>query len=237
VFAALATLTACGDGAGRRDPGDVAGTWALVADSAGAVFLRVSADEVEVYAEAPVADCFEHELYRVLEIEGTRFRLTNDADTFAVDLRREGDELIVDAFGEPEAYASTDVDPTTLPVCTRTSPGAVCAEQEAIGIGEELERTLTGSDATNVDGSHYDLYRLDVAAADSVAIDMSSTEIDAVLVLFDSAGTFVAENDDASSLTLDARLAPALDAGCWLIMATSSGADEFGAYAIGISNP
>lgn len=234
---AVVALVACG-GDSEGPPGDVQGTWSLVADTTQSVYLRVAADDVEVWVEDRIADCFERTLYTVIEVDGTTFRLDDGADTIAVQMRRDGDELILTAFGDSEAYAATDVDLASLPLCAQVNPGAVCAEQPPLIVGDTIERTLSPTDTENPDGSRRDLYRLDVEATADLVVEMSSTVLDSYLVLYDASGEDIVEfNDDASDLTLDARIAPTLAPGCWILMATSAGPDEFGEYLLTVSNP
>lgn len=237
VFAVgLLVTAACGDGPGRT-AGDVAGTWALVADSAGAVLVRVSSQEVEVLRQDDVTTCFHRTLYEIVEIDRTEFRLTDQQDTFSVNLRRDGDQLVIDAFGEAATYAQSDVDPATLPLCPPPDPGAPCGSLIGLSVGLSIEGMLQALDSANSDGSRYDLYRLELAAQTDVLIGMSSTEVDSYLLLFDQGGGILLENDDASDLTLDAELETTLAPGCWIIMATSAGADAFGSYDVSVSNP
>lgn len=232
---ALGSAGACDD-----DPvvaGNVQGTWALVDDSTGAVYLNVAADEIEIYVEDTVADCFDRTLYEVVEIQGTSFRLAEGSDTLEVRLRRAGDELILTAFDESAAYAATDADLASLPLCEPSAPVAVCTELPPIVVGDVIERTLSVSDPRNRDGSHYHLYRLTLDATATVVIEMSSSDVDSYLALYDEDGDLVEENDDGSGLSLDARIAPTLGAGCWILMATTAGPDDRGDYELTVSNP
>ena len=177
-------------------------------------------------------------LYQVVDIDGTRFELASGPDTLAVHLRRDADRLILTAFDDSEAYAATDIDPATLPVCVPETLDVECAVQLLLVVGDTIERTLSPTDPQRTNGSHMDLYRIDVAAAADLVVEMSSEEIDASLALYDATGvSVVAANDDASELTLDARIEATLDAGCWILVATSAGADEFGDYQLTVSNP
>ena len=172
------------------------------------------------------------------ESDGDDFRIESASDTLTIELRRDGDDLIVSVFGESERYVQTGDDPNALTVCGPVSPGVVCADLPAISVGSGVEGTLSPSDPTNPDGSHRDLYRLDVSTEPALDIDMSSTEVDSYLVLYDQGGAVVEENDDRSSLTFDARLTPeGLAAGCYIILASSSGEGEVGDYQLTISLP
>lgn len=228
---------ACGDNPVFRDPGDVNGTWTLPSDKGDAVFLVVTADRIDEYREDPIADCFEHTVYTILETEGYDFRIASQTDTFSIELRREGDDLLVTVFDSLRAYLPSTQDVGSLTLCTPNNPGVVCAEQPGIAIGASIEGELASTDPENPDGSRRDLYRLDVAATTALRIDMSSTEVDSYLVLYEEDGAVHSQNDDRSNLTLDARLTPTLEPGCYLIGATSAGPGELGDYTLEVSTP
>lgn len=229
---------ACDGGGGGDDPGEVQGTWALVADSLGAEFIRVEGDQIEVFSEDTIADCYERLFYEVLEVSGSEFEITDQVDTFSVELRRDGDQLIVSAFGDAEAYSATSVDLTTLPVCVMAGPDVECGDLQSMRLGLEMGDAIEATDSRNPDGSHFDLYRIEVTERTDLVVEMSSSDVDSQLLVFDASGEFTGfANDDASDLTLDARVAPTLDAGCWIVMATTSGPAEFGFYTTLLSNP
>ena len=231
-------LVACGGD--ERATADVEGTWAIAADTAGEVFLRISAESISVWREDTLADCFERIDYDILgDPDGTRFRVTtSDEDAaFTIRLRRDDEDLIVDAFGQEVRYEASTVDPETLLVCEPTSPDVDCATLTPIAVGDTTEGSIEAADDENPNGSHYDLYRLQLGGPAELRIDMESNELDSYLLLFDSATAVVDENDDASNLTLDARLENTFGAGCYILMAASRFADDFGDYRLRVIVP
>ena len=243
-LAALALLLplaagACDDGPLRRDE-EVEGTWALVSDSA-TVYLRITADSMQVYEEDPAGGCFDRVDYVILGQDGDDFRIANAADSTSeirMQMRLDEAELVVTIADQQARYVTATLDPATLLPCDPPSTGADCATLPLLTVESETEGTLEGSDDQNPDGSRYDLYRLQPTSAANLRIDMTSGAIDSYLVLFDSVGAFLEENDDVSALTLNARIAPSVEADvCYIVMATSALADELGDYLLDVSVP
>lgn len=229
-------VAACGDSPSDETDA-VEGAWRY--DGAGGVqhYIHVAGDDVTTWDEVPGADCFVRVSYRVIEVDGPSFRLTSGADTFSIRLTRDAEDLTVSAFGASVKYARTTLDPATLPTCGVPNPGVACADLMPLPIGTASEFSLEGSDETDVEGRHHDLYRIDIAAATDLDIDMESSEIDSYLRLHDASGALLAWNDDASNLTLDARISAALQPGCHILVASSASPDEFGDYSLDISQP
>ena len=227
--------SACGDNP-ILGPGEFQGTWSFT-DPAGTVVLVITGDSIHEYDEDPIADCYEHTAYRILEIEGREFRLETVGDTLRVEIYRDGEDLIaVVGNGREVRYDDSNVDPATLPLCPPPSVTAACLDQDALTIDGAAEGTIAITDDENPDGTYYDLYRLEVATATELRIDMTSS-FDSYLILFDSLGALVTLNDDASDRTLDARITRAFDPGCWIVMATTAFAGRFGDYEISVEVP
>lgn len=226
---AVAVPSACDDNP-ILGPGEFQGTWSLT-DSSGTVVLVITSDSIHEYDQDPIADCYEHVAYEIIGIDGREFELGMIGDTIVVELHRD-DEHLVAVIGNREVrYVDSSIDPATLPLCPPPGVTVSCGEQEPLAIDSTAEGTIEGSDEVNPNGTHYDLYRVDVAASTALQFDMSSS-FDSYLLLFDSLGTFVTRNDDASNLTLDARIRHTLDPGCWILMATTAFADRFGDYEL-----
>lgn len=230
---AAALLSACSDD--RQPTDEVAGTWALEDDAGGAVYLRIGADSIHVYTQDGLDDCFDLDAYAIDDVDGDRFRLSRGEEERTIFLRRDDDDLILEVADQPERYVATSLDPSTLLMCEGPSTGADCASLPALVVDQTMTGSIEGSDEMNPDGTHYDLYRL--TGPGDVHVEMESAEIDSYLVLFDSAGVFLAQNDDASNLTLNARLSPSLESGCHIVMATTAFAEDFGEYDISLSTP
>lgn len=222
---------ACSDDP-TRGAGAVEGTWELTTGEGQEVYLRIAGDDIDVFTEDVIAGCFDHVQYEVLEIDGARFRVGSAQDTFTIELRREDEALLVTAFDQEDAYVASTVDPASLALCQPPSPDADCATLPVVSLETEIEGTLEADDAENDDGSHHDLYALRVDAPAEFEIVMTSSAVDSYVALYDSTGAFIDFNDDASNLTLDARLTQSLAAGCHIVMATSAFPDEFGDYEL-----
>ena len=230
ALALTASLPSACDDNPILGPGDYQGTWSLT-DSTGTVVLVVTSDSIHEYDEDPISDCFEHTAYRITEIDGREFELATAADTIRVELYRDGDQLVAVAGDRESRYGDSGVDPASLPLCPPPGVVATCGELEPLAVDSTVEGEIEETDADNPDGTHYDLYRVEVAASDTLRLDMSS-DFDNYLILFDSLGTFVALNDDRSDRTLNARIRREFEPGCWILMATTAFADDFGDYEL-----
>lgn len=227
---------ACGDDPVRVTD-DVIGTWTAVADDGGTEYIRITEADLETFSEDLFGGCFESVPYEILEIDGPSYRITDQVDTFSVELRREDENLRVAAAGSALTYSRTTFDPQTLSLCAVPNPDVACADLPALAADAALEASITAIDSTNGDGTHYDAYRIDVDATTDVALEMRSSEIDSYLYLFADAGALVAQDDDASSRTLDARIEVLLDPGCYVVVATTAGPADFGEYVIELILP
>lgn len=237
ALALLAAAGGCDDGPVFREPGDVNGTWALAGDKGSEVFLVVTDDGIDAYTENRVTDCFELVEFAVLGVDGDDFEITDQADTFSIEMRRDGDDLVVSVFGERAVYNASTQNVGALPLCPPGNPAVVCAEQPPIAIGQSIEAALAATDSAAPDGSRRDFYRLEVTTPAELAIDMSSTEVDSYLALYEDDGSLHSENDDRSNLTLDARITATLATGCYILSATSSEPDELGDYTVSVATP
>ncbi|HEX6588897.1 MAG TPA: hypothetical protein VF039_07740 [Longimicrobiales bacterium] len=233
----LALAAAGCENKSRRTPGEVEGTWALAEDSAGAVILRVQGNEVDMFVEDTIGDCYFREDYTVVDIEGVDFRITNGPDTTTVELRRDGEVLVVTVFGQEAEYVAVSVDPDALPVCVPAEPVADCALLPTLGIGAEVSDSLDEADPVTYLGTRYQAYALDFAAPAGMKVSMSSSDVDSYLSLHDSTGAFLEANDDASRSTLDAELDLTLEPGCHILMATTASADELGEFELNVAAP
>lgn len=92
-----------------------------------------------------------------------------------------------------------------------------------------------GSDQLLEDRSFLDGYTVDLAADQTVVVDMTSTEVDAYLMLHDPWGRMVLENDDWHHETTDARLVyHSPIGGRYSILANTFAADETGSYQLSV---
>lgn len=231
-----ALAAACSDDP-KRAAGAVEGTWALAEDSAGAVFLRVQGEEVDVFTENTIGDCFVRADYRIIEARGIDFRITNGPDTLTIEMRRDEDVLRVTAFDREAAYMQSSVNPESLSLCQPPEPDADCGTLPTLIVGSEVVDSLDETDPTTDLGTRYELYALDFDSPLDLVVAMSSTEVDSYLSLHDSTGAFIEANDDRSSRTLDAQLELSLAAGCHILMATTAGPNELGEFELDVVLP
>lgn len=102
---------------------------------------------------------------------------------------------------------------------------------------------ITGSLSNNdfvFQGSFLDLYQFDVVNTTSLRFDLSSSQLDTILLVVEilpdqSLGSIVLENDDRSFATTDSRIQHVLPPGTYWMGVTSSFALETGDYSIDIS--
>jgi len=64
-------------------------------------------------------------------------------------------------------------------------------------------------------------------------MSMTSSDVDAFLTIADFDGTVLAEDDDGGS-GLNARMRVQLEAGSYIVVASSFGAGEVGAYTLSV---
>jgi hypothetical protein len=75
--------------------------------------------------------------------------------------------------------------------------GTECTPSGTITIGgPTINGNLAAGDCQFEDGTYFDLYTLTATAGERVVISMSSTAVDAYLILFDSEGEILVEDDD-----------------------------------------
>lgn len=237
VLALALGLVAAACDSPTRETDDVVGTWTATGEDGAQAYLRITETTIEVFRQDIIADCVERATYDIIDIDGAVFRIGGQVDTFTIGLRRMDEELEVVAFEVAVRYTRTSVDPSTLPECSPPNPGVPCTEPPLVLPGSTIERTLTPADPLNPDGSRYDLYRLELETALDLEIEMSSTELDSRLFVFDADGAVFARNDDASNRTLHAIIKSAFGPGCYVVMATSVAAGEIGDYTLEVRIP
>lgn len=228
VLAFAVLLGACGDD-DPSDPagGDIVGTWELI-DGADTTYIVITSSSVATFVD--FGACFLGAEFDIVDSDDDVYELEHESgETIEVELRRSGDVLLVDGVEFEESDFDTDdldvCEPITLPDCS-TLP--------ELADGDTVDSELDASDPVDLFDSHYELYRIQLEGATTVRIDMESTEFDSYLVLYDETGE-IAFNDDRDETTLDARLQEALQAGCYIVMATSFEAGEIGAYALSLN--
>lgn len=96
------------------------------------------------------------------------------------------------------------------------------------------EGGLATTDCRTVDGRYADVYALQLDSATTATITLTSDKLDTYLIVADTLGSSIAEDDDSgqgtnSALTLD------LDAGTYHVWATSYAAEAVGGYTLALA--
>lgn len=115
-----------------------------------------------------------------------------------------------------------------------------CATVQTTSLGSSVSGSLSNSDCTfqalgGFQDSFVDYYELTVSSARDVTISLSSTQFDAVLIIFERTSAGVIDLDDDSGgglLGTDSRIDVTLPAGTYVIAATSFDAGETGGYQL-----
>jgi len=121
----------------------------------------------------------------------------------------------------------------------------VALEPQVLSIGSLIDGTLSPSDSRVSDfdesvtgpvdpddDTFLDAYELNVGAGRRT-MSMTSSEVDAFLTIADFDGTVLAEDDDGGS-GLNARMTIQLEAGSYIVVASSFEAGEVGAYTLSV---
>lgn len=110
---------------------------------------------------------------------------------------------------------------------------ASCAGDESIAIGQTVSGVLQQTDCIMSGGRFADVYRFTTDVTTTVQIDLGSSAFDAYLLVSDSTGSMLHENDDHQSL--DSRIVATLQPGAYLFWASSYGPGETGPYQLRVS--
>lgn len=117
-------------------------------------------------------------------------------------------------------------------ILTALVSASTLSAQIPIRVGQTLTGKLSQTDQSFSDGSHYKLYAFVGNKGDTVAVDLSSDDFDANLLVADASGNTLTRNDDSGE-KCNARLTfvpPAT--GNFRIYANSSAQAELGEYKI-----
>ncbi len=115
-----------------------------------------------------------------------------------------------------------------------------CAVTRTVALGQTVQGTLSTRDCAISDNGgprrFFQRFGMTLGTATSVQLDMASSAVDAYLVVQNAqTGTVVAENDDASSQTTNARIVANLPAGQYIVNVTTYDAGEVGLYLLSAS--
>ena len=212
----------------------ILGTWKSTTDGY-VEYLDITSNTLTYYAGYP-SDCFDIYAYDIVAQTDDVFTLRDASGSqFDILVEVEGQQLRVaspeDPNNNPWYLDRTGDDLSSLEECT--SGSGDCSALPAISVGESINGELTTSDASD-GGYYYDLYGLTLGSEQQVQIDYTSTEIDNYLYLYEADGTYITEDDDGGPDSLDSRIVITLQAGCYIIEATSFSSGETGSYTLSV---
>lgn len=232
----LLALAGCDLITGGDDEPSVEGTWVQVRDT-DSIYLEITSSTLTVYDGVYGDECYQIVTFAILDHDGDTYTLQRAGTSSTLLLTMtvvDGQLQINEATSstQPQVYDPSDQDVSQLPECVGggADPTIDCSTLPAITVGAAIDGALTPEDDAYA-GSYYDLYGLTLDATTQVQIDMMSDSIDTYLLLYESDGTYVDENDDGGA-GFNSRLTASLGAGCYRIEATSYDAGETGPYSL-----
>ena len=102
-----------------------------------------------------------------------------------------------------------------------------------IAPGDTVTGILTVESCRFSDGTRADIWRLTLAAPAIITIDMTSTDVDPFLIVRDSTGFLIAQDDDGAG-SPNARITHGFAAGTYYIIANTYYQNEYGGYELSI---
>jgi hypothetical protein len=139
------------------------------------------------------------------------------------------------APGGPIALTATSEGRTATALVRVTHAAELCPFITALVLGQRTDGRLALGDCEfSIDESYVDVYEITLTAPGTVQIDMTSTELDAYLGLFDATRTFLAE-DDNSGGGRNAQIVKQLNAGRYRVWANTTAGATSGAYALTVT--
>jgi uncharacterized protein YjdB len=115
-----------------------------------------------------------------------------------------------------------------------------CAVTQSITVGQTLQRTFAPGDCSVSDGGgpvrFFQRFLLEVTSQQALQLDMTSTAVDAYLILQNAAdGAVLAENDDVEQGNTNARLAGTFAPGTFIVNATTFRTGETGPFQLSLT--
>lgn len=222
------------------DECQIEGTWTQTEGSQASTVV-VTPTSYTAY-DGAATGCREVYAFEITDRDGDDYVLTSMVgDELELTIRNEAGTLVVTfANGFTLRYDPSTDDPSTFDICGGGDESATaCADLPPITVGGTINGELTTSDPLapiepGGTGYYYDLYGLTLASAQQVRIDESSSVIDPLLRLWDADGNFVAVNDD-NATSLNSTIEMMLDAGCYIVEASSYDWEETGAYTLTVN--
>lgn len=136
------------------------------------------------------------------------------------------------AVGITTLTATSEGRSGTATVAALAPPVAVCEQLRPIVVGQNVSSALTTNDCRLSDGSFVQKFELRIAAQTAVQIDMTSSAVDAYLLLQDATTGAILDQDDDDGGQSNARIARLLQPGRYLIYANTFNANATGAYQL-----
>jgi hypothetical protein len=117
---------------------------------------------------------------------------------------------------------------------TANSESVACPDSPIdIALGATASNTLGSTGCRLASGEYVEFYRFSLASATTVRIVQSSGSFNSYVIVARNTGELVAENDDSPALSgLDSEARAFLQAGTYLVAATSSDVGEAGAFTL-----
>jgi hypothetical protein len=109
-----------------------------------------------------------------------------------------------------------------------------CATVQTISVGGSVNGALATSDC-QLAGAFVDYYEFTLNSGANVTINLTSTQIDSYLGLFNRATASLIAEDDDSGGGFNSRISMFLSAGTYVIGATSFGDNETGQYTLSLN--
>lgn len=100
-----------------------------------------------------------------------------------------------------------------------------------IAVGDTVTGILTRESCRFADGTRADIWRLTLANPAIITIDLVSTEFDPFLIVRNSEGFLIAQDDDGGG-SPNARITHGFAAGVYYIVANTYYQDEYGDYEL-----
>ena len=110
---------------------------------------------------------------------------------------------------------------------------AGCAAVQDIAVGASVNGQLGHGDCVLHDGRFTEPWRFSLPEAARLQVDMTSSQLDAYLIVTDEAGRIVAVDDDGG-VGFNARLVHSFPAGTYTVWATTYSPGEGGAYQLSV---
>lgn len=230
LVALVAAIAGCGEP--TSPPGsNLNGTWHSETDGVETYAVLTNTTLTLFDNRSPL--CFGDVLLPILSREGSIYQLqAPDSSTFTIEVTLdEKDRLTLQFPTGRLVLERSDADTDALAMCMGSGGGtAACSELPALDPDGFVEDSLTLTDAESAEGFNYDLYGLELDAAASVRIDLTS-DIGPYLYIYDSSRNLLAE-DFGSGEGTNSRVTLDLNAGCYRVEVTSYYAGVEGEYTL-----